>query len=152
MLATGSEQRGRVESLQREFRKQVEAQLEKSGIKPTPQRVDIGLLILRRPCHLSADQIISQLHAQGSSVSKATVYNTLNLFAQKGIVREVVLDPSRLVYDSTTHPHHHFYNEDTGELIDVDESAVSIGEHPKPPAGTRMQRVDVVIRVRNQDR
>ena len=97
---------------------------------------------------MSAEQIIEKLREAGSGVSKATVYNTLNLFAERGVVREVMVDPVRKFYDSTTHPHHHFYNVDTGELRDIPDEQVSFSELPELPEGTERESVEVLIRVR----
>ena len=94
----------------------VRSLIEQHGILPTPQRIEVAGILLEKPQHLSAEQIIERLKASDSGVSKATVYNTLNLFSDRGLVREVMVDPVRKFYDSTTHPHHHFYNVDTGEL------------------------------------
>jgi len=127
----------------------VEARLQGCGIRPTRQRLEIGMLLLAGPCHLSADQILAKLRDAGSPVSKATVYNTLNLFSRHGIVREVVLDPSRLVYDSTIEPHHHFYNADSGELIDIDPAELDIRRLPELPEGTVAERIELIIRLRN---
>jgi Fur family iron response transcriptional regulator len=122
----------------------IETKLQAHGVNPTPQRLEIGTLLLRRPVHLTADQILQQLRASGSAISKATVYNTLRLFTDHGLVREVVVDPGRAIYDSTTVPHHHFYNADTGELTDIDAGAVSL------PAGTRAESVEVIVRLRSR--
>ena len=119
------------------------------GILPTPQRLEIAAVLLSRPQHLSAEQILDQLRADGSSVSKATVYNTLNLFSERGIVKEVMVDPVRKFYDSTTHPHHHFYNVDTGELCDIPDDAVGFSSLPPMPAGTEAESIEVLIRVRD---
>ena len=100
-------------------RSDLTALFDRHGILPTPQRVEIAGIILERPQHLSADQIIDRLRAAGSAVSKATVYNSLNLFSARGLVKEVMVDPVRKFYDSTTHAHHHFYNVDSGELSDL---------------------------------
>jgi Fur family iron response transcriptional regulator len=127
----------------------VEQKLRAHGVKPTPQRIEIGALLLARPRHMSADQILSALRASGSRVSKATVYNTLNLFSRQGIVREVAVDPTHLVYDSTTAAHHHFFNIDTGELTDIDSDALEINGLPDLPAGTRAESVELIVRVRN---
>lgn len=123
---------------------------DQTGIMPTPQRLEVADILLSRPQHLSADQIIEQLRANGSRVSKATVYNTLNLFGQRGIVREVMVDPTRKFYDSTTRPHHHFYNEDTGELWDIPDDKVTFLALPELPAGTERTSVELLIRVRNE--
>ena len=81
--------------------------------------------MLDKPQHLSAEQIIDRLRDTGSGVSKATVYNTLNLFAERGVVKECMVDPVRKFYDSSTHPHHHFYNVDTGDSVHVDFHAAA---------------------------
>lgn len=127
----------------------VEQKLRAHGVKPTPQRIEIGMLLLTRPRHMSADQILNDLRAAGSQVSKATVYNTLNLFSRKGIVREVAVDPKHLVYDSTTDVHHHFFNVDTGELIDIDSDTLEIKGLPKLPEGTLAESVELIVRVRS---
>lgn len=124
---------------------------DKHGILPTPQRVEVAEILLSRPQHLSAEQIIDSLRDAGSGVSKATVYNTLNLFGQRGIVKEVMVDPVRKFYDSTTHPHHHFYNVDSGELCDIPDEQVGFSVLPEMPDGTRAESVEVLIRVRQAD-
>lgn len=78
------------------------------GVNPTQQRVEIAQVLFAEPQHVSADQVLSLVNRQRSIVSKATVYNTLGLFARKGLVREVIVDPTKVFYDPTTSPHHHF--------------------------------------------
>jgi len=124
--------------------------IEKHDILPTPQRVEIAHILLERPQHLSAEQIIERLKAADSGVSKATVYNTLNLFSKRGLVKEVMVDPVRKFYDSTTHPHHHFYNVDSGELSDIPDDQVCFGDLPELPEGTQRESIEVLIRVRGQ--
>lgn len=123
--------------------------LEHRGVLPTPQRLDIAELILARPRHMSADQILATMRAGGARVSKATVYNTLNLFRERGLLRTVEVDPARVYYDSTSEPHHHFYNVDTGELTDIPADAVRLALDSALPAGTVRDSVDIVIRVRS---
>jgi len=120
------------------------------GISPTPQRLEIAEILLAKPQHLSAEQILDRLGRSGSSVSKATVYNTLNLFGECGLVKELSVDPERCFYDSSTDPHHHFYNLDTGELTDIEEGKVAFSELPELPKGTESQSVEVLIKVRSQ--
>ncbi len=131
-------------------RQEVEQRLEAQGVMPTPQRIDVASILLERPQHLSAEQILERLRERGSRVSKATIYNTLKLFSAKGLAREVNVDPSRLFYDSTTHPHHHFYNVDTGELSDIPSEQVAIMKLPSLPAGTEQESVELLIRVRDK--
>ena len=123
--------------------------LEQHGILPTPQRIEVAEVLLERPQHLSAEQIIERLKQAGSGVSKATVYNTLNLFGERGLVRELMVDPERKFYDSTTRPHHHFYNVDTGELVDIPDEQVRFSELPELPEGTESDSVEVLIRIRS---
>lgn len=120
------------------------------GIKPTPQRVKIADILLEKPQHLSAEQILDRLRESGSTVSKATVYNTLNLFGERGLVRELSVDPERRYYDSSNVPHHHFYNVDTCELTDIDERDVCFSALPPLPEGTESQSVEVLIKVRRR--
>lgn len=124
--------------------------LEASSIAVTPQRAEIGEVLFAKPQHISAEQVLSAARAAGSKISKATVYNTLNLFVSKGLAREVNVDPARLFYDSTTAPHHHFYNADTGVLSDLPPDAVEFQRLPALPPGTVAEGVDIVIRLRNQ--
>lgn len=123
--------------------------LKSHGVLPTPQRVEVAGVLLAEPQHLSADQIIDRLRITGSSVSKATVYNTLRLFSETGLVKELNVDPSRRFYDSTTHAHHHFYHVDTGQLSDIREDQVTILGLPELPEGTEQASVEVLIRIRN---
>ena len=122
------------------------------GVFPTPQRVDVAFVMLAKPQHLSADQVIAGIRAIGSRVSKATVYNTLNLFCERGLLRTVEVDPTRQFYDSTIEAHHHFYNVDTGELTDIPTGTVTLNVNTALPAGTVHAGVDVVIRVRSERR
>lgn len=131
-------------------RDQVAALLEDYGILPTQQRVDIAHLLFQRPQHLAAEQVLAQVNADYGHVSKATVYNTLGLFVRRGLVREVLIEPGRTFYDSNTRDHHHVYNLDTGELSDIPASTVEIRGDPGLPTGTRVEGLDLVIRVRNE--
>ena len=124
--------------------------LEQHKVTPTPQRLEVAEVLLERPQHLSADQILDRLREAGSRVSKATVYNTLKLFSERGLVRELTVDPDRRYYDSTTHAHHHFFNVGTGELSDIPEDQVEILKLPALPDGTEQESVEVLIRVRDR--
>jgi Fur family transcriptional regulator, iron response regulator len=97
---------------------------------------------------LSAEQVIGAIRATGLRISKATVYNTLNLFCERGLLRAVDVDPTRQYYDSSTGPHHHFYNIDTGELTDIPLESVALNVETALPPGTEQSGVEVVVRVR----
>jgi Fur family iron response transcriptional regulator len=119
-------------------------------VTPTRQRIEIAHALFSRCEHLSADRILAIVNDRASETSKATVYNTLNLFLDRKLIREVIVDPSRVFYDPNTAPHHHFYNIDTGELTDIDEADVSISGLPQLPRGMTVEGVDVIVRIRSR--
>jgi Fur family iron response transcriptional regulator len=122
----------------------VSSRLKAHGITPTAQRVRVGQILF-------ACDVLRRLRAEGARVSKATVYNTLNLFAAKGLLRELNFDSSRSAFDSNTRPHFHFHVENTGELIDVAPGDIEFARLPSLPEGTESLGVEVVIRVRRVD-
>ncbi len=127
----------------------IQTLLARAGIIPTAQRLEIAWVILNRPQHLSAEQVLNLVNRAGSTVSKATVYNTLGLFARKGIIREVLVDPNRVFFDSNTDEHYHLYNEDTGTLTDVYADCLQTDALPILPKDTTLVGIDVIIRIRN---
>lgn len=124
--------------------------LQDAGIGPTPQRLRIAEVLLSAPRHLSAEQVLATVNRKGPVVSKATVYNTLRTFTECGLLREVVVDPHRIFYDSSVTPHHHFYNPDTGELTDIPAAAITVSRPPPTPAGTEADGVEVIVRLRKR--
>lgn len=109
-------------------------------------------MILTRPAHFSAEQLYEEVRRAGGDVSKATVYNTLGLFVEKGLLRQVLVDPSKVFYDSNMHPHHHFYDVDSGELEDIEASEIEIGALPATDDDVHIEGVEVVVRVRRSSR
>lgn len=131
-------------------RAQIMVEFDNCGILPTPQRIEIAEILLDKPQHLSAEQVIDRLRGNGSRVSKATVYNTLNLFTERGLVNECVVDPERRFYDSNTDAHHHFYNLDTGHLTDIPHDHVTFADLPDCNGDGRIESVEVLIKVRDK--
>jgi Fur family iron response transcriptional regulator len=127
-----------------------EQRLTEHGIRPTSQRVRIAALLLSDPQHLSAEQILASLRTAGARISKATVYNTLNLFAAHGLIRQLSVDGSRAWFDSNVDPHYHFHDLESGTLIDVPVPAVEFARLPPPPPGTEFAGIDLVIRLRKK--
>lgn len=122
--------------------------LRQHAIQPTSQRVLITRLMLERCAHLSAEDVYHLVNATDRRVSKATVYNTLGLLTQKGVIREVIADPTRVFYDPNIAPHHHFYDVESGELKDIDADQIQVAKLPPLPEGTDLERVDVIVRLR----
>ena len=124
--------------------------LREHGISPTRQRIEIAHAIFSRCDHLSADRILALANDRATETSKATVYNTLKLFVEQKLIREVIADAGCVFYDPNTAPHHHFYNVDTGELADIDARAIEVTGLPPLPPGTEAAGVDVIVRIRSR--
>jgi Fur family transcriptional regulator, iron response regulator len=118
------------------------------GINPTHQRIEIAHALYSRYEHMSADQVLAIVNQRHPETSRATVYNTLNLFVEKKLIREVIVDPDRVFYDPNTAPHYHIYNIETGRLTDIDAQDVRIDGLPELPPGTVTEGMDIIIRVR----
>ncbi len=131
-------------------RNEVTDLLRRHQIAPTYQRTAIAQVLFSRRQHFSADQILALVNEQHAEVSKATVYNTLRLFVDKQLVRELIVDPTRVFYDPNTSPHHHFYHVESGSLMDIDGTAIEVTGLPTLPEGTVADGVDIVVRIRNR--
>jgi Fur family iron response transcriptional regulator len=131
-------------------REKIAQQLVLHGLKPTAQRVRVAEILMSVPTHMTAEQILTAVRRGGERVSKATVYNTLKVLAQRGLVREIHLDPERAVYDSTRAPHHHFYDLESGELRDIDPADIEFSRFPTLPEGMEADGIEVVIRLKKK--
>jgi len=100
--------------------------LTEHGIQPSAQRVAVADYVLYTTDHPSADQVWVEVKRGFPMLSRATVYNTLNLFTEKGLLRELVLAEGKVVFDPKLDPHHHFLDEETGEIVDVPWSALDV--------------------------
>jgi Fur family iron response transcriptional regulator len=120
------------------------------GVKPTRQRVMLARVLFERPQHVTAEQLLERVGTRHGRVAKATVYNTLNLFVQQGLVREVLVDRERTFYDTNTAPHHHLFCEDDGALTDVPGDAFEVRGSPPLPEGTEVVGTEVIVRVRRR--
>lgn len=128
------------------------ARLKEAGLRPTRQRLALARLLFEDGHrHLTAEQLHREAVAANVDVSVATVYNTLHQFTKAGLLREVVVEPGRSCFDTNVDDHHHFYFEETGDLQDISCNRLPLSELPAPPEGTRIARVDVVIRVQEID-
>lgn len=119
-------------------------------INPTHQRIEIAYALFSRQEHLSADQIMAIVNERHAETSKATVYNTLRLFLERGMIREVIVDPLKIFYDPNTRPHHHIYEVDSGRLTDIDASEIKIEGFPVLPENMETEGIDLIVRVRTR--
>jgi Fur family iron response transcriptional regulator len=115
------------------------------GINPSAQRVAVAQYVLHTEEHPSADEVWVRVRKHFPHVSRATVYNTLNLFVEKGLLRQFVLTEGRVVFDPKTEDHHHFVDEESGRIHDVPWDAVQIPNVPKLD-GFEVREYQVVMR------
>ena len=108
------------------MRKPVVEALQEHGIQPSAQRVVVGEYVLFTEEHPSADQVWARVKKTFPLLSRATVYNTLNLFVEKGLLRQLVLAEGKVVFDPNIESHHHFIDESTGIIHDVPWHALEV--------------------------
>ncbi len=118
------------------------------GVTPTSQRLDIARELFEKPAHFSAEDVYERVNGVEAAVSKATIYNTLGLFVAKGLLRQVFVEPGKVIYDTNLDDHDHFYDEDSGTLIDIGSVGIAAAALPPLPSGTALDRVDVIVRIR----
>jgi Fur family iron response transcriptional regulator len=129
----------------------VEAMLLEAGLRPTRQRVVLARLLFGQgDRHLTAEMLHGEAEQSGQKVSLATVYNTLNAFAEKGMLREIGVDGSTTYFDTKTGDHHHFFIEGAAEIRDIPMSQIRIGRMASIPEGYEISRVDLVVRLRKR--
>lgn len=130
---------------------QLSERLAAAGIQPSAQRLAIGSYVLSTEDHPSADQVLDAMKRQGRSsrgattISRATVYNTLNLFVEKGLLKQLVIAEGHVVFDPRLDTHHHFFDTDTGEITDLPVDTIELG----PLKGVEevdVEEVHVVVR------
>jgi Fur family iron response transcriptional regulator len=122
--------------------------LQHAGLRPTRQRMALARLLFdQTDRHITAEQLHGEAMEADIRVSLATVYNTLHQFTTAGLLREVVVEAGRSYFDTNVSDHHHFFFEGSGHLQDIPGEAVTIAPLPDAPTGTRVARVDVIIRL-----
>ena len=100
--------------------------LREHGIQPSAQRVAVAEYVLRTNEHPSADVVWKRVKEQFPWISRATVYNTLNLFVDKGLLRRLTFAEDSIVFDPKTETHHHFIDEATGAIHDIPWDKVQV--------------------------
>ena len=119
------------------------------GLRATRQRLDIGnLLFSGKDRHVTAESLHDEAVAAGIRISLATIYNALNQFRDAGLLREVLVDPSRTYFDTNISSHHHFFNIDNGHLTDIPHDEINVSCLPTLPDGQIIDGVDVLIRIK----
>jgi Fe2+ or Zn2+ uptake regulation protein len=117
------------------------------GIQPSAQRLAVAEYVLRTQDHPGADEVLARVRGRVPMISRATVYNTLNLFVEKGLLRQLVLGEGKTVFDPHVAPHHHFIDEASGAIHDVPWEALEVRKVEKLQ-GLDVKEYQVVLRGR----
>ena len=119
------------------------------GIQPTPQRIAVAEYVLNTVDHPTADEVWMSVRDRCPTLSRATVYNTLNLFAEKGLLKTQPLKEGVVVFDPHVTPHHHFIDEETGKVYDIPWEAVKVSGETTL-RGLDVRECQVVLRGRKR--
>ena len=123
--------------------------LRRASLRPTRQRVALAKILFGSgDRHITAEQLHAEAVAARVPVSLATVYNALNQFTRAGLLREVAIEGDRTYFDTNTSNHFHYYIETEDRLFDIEARELSVNGLPEPPPGTKVARIDVIVRLR----
>ena len=123
--------------------------IEESGIVPTKQRRILAKILFEKGNrHISAENLFDEVKKQDRKISMATIYNTLKQFTNLGLIREIVVDKNKSLYDTNNKPHYHLYIEDEGKIHDIPTNNVNL-DLPSVPACLTLHNIDVIVRVRS---
>ena len=124
--------------------------MRRAGLRPTKQRVALAVLLVGdgQDRHVTAESLYASACESGEVVSLATVYNTLSIFCDAGLLKEVFADGHRSWFDTRVDDHPHYFWEESGELVDAPTESMKISDLPEPPEGAQIADVNVVIRLR----
>ena len=131
-------------------KKEIVNKLRSSGLRPTKQRVLIAKKLFDRDktFHFTIETLNKKINKKKSKkISLATIYNTIEAFTNAGYLKEILTSKSKSYYDTNIKSHHHFYDEGTRELTDINYSQIKLSKVPIPPKGKKIKNLEVVIRV-----
>ena len=124
--------------------------LRSSNLRPTKQRLKICQFLFdrKKTFHFTVETLNKKINKNGATnVSLATIYNTVEAFTSAGYLKEVLTSKNKSYYDTNIQSHHHFYDEESKELTDIDKSQIKLSRVPIPPKGKKIKNLEVVIRI-----
>ena len=124
--------------------------LRSSGLRPTKQRLKICEVLFNRDhtFHFTINDLAKNISDQlNEKISLATVYNTVHAFKKKGYLKEISINSDKSYFDTNITNHHHFFDEDTNELIDCDDQVIETPNIKKNITGKKINSVEVLIKV-----
>ena len=123
-----------------------------SGLRPTKQRILIAknLFDSNKTFHFTVETLNRKINKNGNEkISLATIYNTVEAFNNAGYLKEILTSKNKSYYDTNIKSHHHFYDEGSKELTDINYNQVKLSKVPTPPKGKKIKNLEVVIRIHN---
>ena len=126
--------------------------LRSSGLRPTKQRLTICKILFDRKdtFHFTIDKLKKKIEKNTKSkISLATVYNTVHAFKNNGYLREISLQGNKTFFDTNSKSHHHFYDQDTGDLFDIKNEDIILSKLPPTPKGKKIKEIEVTVSVAN---
>ena len=124
--------------------------LRSSGLRPTQQRILIAKSLFDndKTFHFTVEGLNKKINKNGATkVSLATIYNTVEAFTSAGYLKEILTSKNKSYYDTNIKSHHHFYDEGSKELTDINYSQIKLSKVPVPPKGKKIKNLEVVIRI-----
>ena len=120
------------------------------NVTPTKQRLDLAKLIFAKKQHFTASDLIGLANKNGLNISMATVYNTLSLLEDKGMLKTINIDNELKFYDTNMENHHHLYNTTMSTLTDIAHDRVTFAELPELPKTLEIESTELLIKVKNK--
>tara|TARA_B110001454_G_scaffold173600_1_gene164882 strand:- start:367 stop:810 length:444 start_codon:yes stop_codon:yes gene_type:complete len=128
--------------------------LRSSGLRPTKQRLIICKVLFDRKdtFHFTIDKLKKKIEKNTKSkISLATVYNTVHAFKNNGYLKEISLQGNKTFFDTNSTTHHHFYDQDTGDLMDIKNEDIFLNKLPLAPKGKKIKNIEVTISLANNN-
>jgi Fur family transcriptional regulator, iron response regulator len=125
-----------------------------SGLRPTKQRITICKVLFDRKdtFHFTIDNLKKKIEKNTKSkISLATVYNTIHAFKKNGYLKEISLHGNKTFFDTNSKSHHHFYDQETGSLMDIKNEDISISKLPSAPKGKKINGVEITVSLANNN-
>ena len=127
--------------------------LRSSGLRPTKQRIQIAEFLFERKktIHFTVEKLDKLINKKNKNakISLATFYNTVHSFKKFGHLKEILTSNNKSYFDTNTSSHHHFFDTDQNQLIDINAKKIKLKKIPNPPAGKKIEDIDVVINIKN---
>jgi len=128
--------------------------LRSSGLRATKQRLTICKVLFDRKdtFHFTIDNLKKKIErSTKSKVSLATVYNTVHAFKNSGYLKEISLQGNKTFFDTNSKSHHHFYDQDTGNLVDIKNEDMSLNKMPTAPKGKIINGLEITVSIANNN-